>query len=377
METTRQALLNDTSVAGALYMALELSASKWKVAIGDAKRSPAQHALEAGDVMGLLGVIEKAKKRCGLSAGVRVVSCYEAGRDGFWLHRWLLERGIANVVVDSSSIEVNRRARRAKSDGLDVAKLYEMLLRYAGGEKRVWRVVHVPTVEQEDERRLHRELERLKRERNGHANRMRSLAVLHNVRLERVGGRGWGQRLEQLKGRLPVALWREIERESQRLELVEQQLKALERERQEQLEALLEQGGPLAALLKLRAIGVQSAWVLVRELFGWRRFANRRELAGCVGLTPSPYNSGTAEREQGISKAGNRRCRALLVEIAWYWLRYQPHSELSQWFARRFAGGGKRMRRIGIVALARRLLVALWRYVEHGVIPPGAQLKMR
>jgi transposase len=246
-----------------------------------------------------------------------------------------------------------------------------------GGEKRVWRVVRVPTVEQEDERRLHRELERLKRERNGHANRIRSLAVLHNVRLERVGGRGWGQRLEQLKGRLPVALWQEIERESQRLELVEQQLKALERERQEQLEALLEQGGPLAALLKLRAIGVQSAWVLVRELFGWRRFANRRELAGCVGLSPSPYSSGTAEREQGISKAGNRRCRALLVEIAWYWLRYQPHSELSRWFARRFAGGGKRMRRIGIVALARRLLVALWRYVEHGVIPPGAQLKMR
>ena len=367
--------MDDTSDTLMLYMALELSAAKWKVAIGDGTRSPSQHTLPAGDVVGLLGVMEKAKKRCGLSGAVQVRSCYEAGRDGFWLHRWLVEQGIDNAVVDSSSIEVNRRARRAKSDGLDAAKLYEMVLRYVGGEKRVWRVVRVPTVEQEDARRLHRELERLKHERNAHVSRMRSLAVLHNVRLQRVGGRGWDKRLEQLKGGLPAALWQEIERESHRLGLVEQQLGVVERSRQEQLEALLKQGGPLGALLKLRAIGVQSAWVLVHELFGWRRFGNRRELAGCVGLSPSPYNSGTAEREQGISKAGNRRVRSLLVEIAWYWLRYQPHSELSRWFARRFAAGGKRMRRIGIVALARRLLVGLWRYLELGEIPRGAQLK--
>ena len=295
METTRQALLDDTSVVVMLYMALELSGAKWKVAIGDGQRAPSQHALKAADVLGLLGVIEKAKKRCGLSGPVRVMSCYEAGRDGFWLHRWLLEQGIDNVVVDSSSIEVNRRARRAKSDGLDAAKLYEMLVRYAGGETRVWRVVRVPTVEQEDARRLHRELERLKKERNAHVSRMRSLAVLHNVRLERIGGRGWAQRLEQLQGRLPAALWQEIARESRRLELVSTQIGALERERQAQLEAMLEQGGPLAALMRLRAIGVQSAWVLVRELFGWRRFGNRRELAGCVGLSPSPYDSGESE----------------------------------------------------------------------------------
>ena len=377
METTRQALLDDTSVVVMLYMALELSGAKWKVAIGDGKRAPSEHTLKAADVLGLLGVIDKAKKRCALSGPVRVMSCYEAGRDGFWLHRWLLEQGIDNVVVDSSSIEVNRRARRAKSDGLDAAKLYEMLMRYVGGEKRVWRVVRVPTVEQEDARRLHRELERLKKERNAHVSRMRSLAVLHNVRLERIGGRGWQQRLESLQGRLPAALWQEIARESRRLELVNTQIAALEHSRKEQLEAMLAQGGPLAALVQLRAIGVQSAWVLVRELFGWRRFGNRRELAGCVGLSPSPYDSGASAHEQGISKAGNRRARRLLVEIAWYWLRYQPHSALSQWFARRFGSGGKRMRRIGIVALARRLLVALWRYLEHGLIPPGAQLKAR
>jgi transposase len=270
METTRQARVDDTSVALMLYMALELSGAKWKVAIGDGRRAPSQHTLKAADVLGLLGVIEKAKKRCKLSGAVRVASCYEAGRDGFWVHRWLLEQGIDNVVVDSSSIEVNRRARRAKSDGLDAAKLYAMLVRYVGGERRVWGVVRVPTVEQEDARRLHRELERLKKERNAHVSRMRSLAVLHNVPLERIGGRGWAERLEQLQGRLPTALWQEIARESRRLELVNIQIAAVERSRAEQLQAMLEQDGPLGALVRLRGIGVPSAWVLVRELFGQR-----------------------------------------------------------------------------------------------------------
>jgi len=191
--------------------------------------------------------------------------------------------------------------------------------------------------------------------------------------LQCVGGRGWAEQLEQLKGRLPAALWAEIERESVREKLVWEQMQALERSRKAQLKAM--EQGPLLALFKLRAIGLTSAWLLTRELFGWRRFSNRRQLAGCVGLNPSPYDSGQSQREQGISKAGNRRVRALLVEIAWYWLRYQPHSALSEWFNRRFGSGGKRMRRIGIVALARRLLIALWRYVEHGVIPQGAQLK--
>jgi len=375
METTRQALINDTSVALMLYMALELSASKWKVALADGKRAASQHSLNAGDLGGLLLFIDKAKKRCGLQGKVRVMSCYEAGRDGFWLHRWLLEQGIDNVVVDSSSIEVNRRKRRAKNDALDAGKLYEMLVRYVAGEKRVWRVVRVPSVGQEDERRLHRELERLKKERNAHVNRIRSLAVLHNVHIVGVGGRGWSDRLEQLKGQLPAGLLGEIERESERAKLVSEQIAALEKARKAQVQAMCEQAGALGALLNLRAIGVQSAWVLVRELFSWRSFSNRRELAACVGLNPTPYDSGASQREQGISKAGNRRVRALLVEIAWYWLRYQPHSALSDWFNRRFGAGGKRMRRIGIVALARRLLIALWRYVEQGVIPQGAQLK--
>jgi transposase len=202
---------------------------------------------------------------------------------------------------------------------------------------------------------------------------MCSLAVLHNERLARNAD--MHEQLKALEARLPVGLWAELQRECERLKVVDQQLRELEAAIAAQVQRLIEQKGPLGALLKLRSIGVKSAWVLVHELFGWRRFNNRRELAGCVGLTPTPYDSGGSRREQGISKAGNRRLRALLVELSWMWLRHQPQSELSLWFERRFAGGGKRMRRIGIVAMARRLLVALWRYVHDGVIPPGAQLK--
>jgi transposase len=374
MAMTRQALeVNDTDVAARLYMALELSDGKWKVAIGDNRRGPSQHSVSAGEAPALLELIEKAKRRCALSGAVQVVSCYEAGRDGFWLHRWLVEHGVENLVVDSSSIEVNRRQRRAKSDRLDAAKLYEMLGRYLRGEKRVWQVVRVPTVQEEDARRPHRERERLQRERNAHLNRICSLALLHNERLERRGG--MQAQIKALEGRLPLALWSELQRECERLQLVERQLRELNAAIEAQLHSLLKHQPPLAALMRLRSIGITSAWVLVHELFGWRRFNNRRELAGCVGLTPTPYNSGSSTREQGISKAGNRRLRALLVELSWLWLRHQPQSALSLWFEQRFASGGKRMRRIGIVAMARRLLVALWRYVQDGVMPAGARLK--
>jgi transposase len=355
-------------------MALELADGKWKVAIGDGARAPSQHNVTAGEAPVLLELIERAKKRCGLRGPLPVVSCYEAGRDGFWLHRWLVEHGVDNVVVDSSSIEVNRRQRRAKSDRLDASKLHEMLRRYTQGERRVWQVVRVPTVEEEDARRAHRERERLQRERNAHLNRMCSLVRLHNERLER--GADMSEQLQALQSRLPAALWAELQREGERLQVLDAQLRTLNAWIEAQARQLIKTHGPLAALLKLRAIGVNGAWILVHELFGWRHFNNRREVAGCAGLTPTPYNSGSSRREQGISKAGNRRLRALLVELAWLWLRHQPQSALSVWFEQRFGGGGKRMRRIGIVAMARRLVVALWRYVQDGVIPAGAQLKV-
>jgi transposase len=302
-----------------------------------------------------------------------VHSCYEAGRDGFWLHRWLIEQGIDNIVVDSSSIEVNRRARRAKTDRLDGDKLLAMLLRYAGGERRVWSVVRVPTAEQEDARRAHRELGRLGQECTAHINRIRGLLVTHNLRVKYVGGRLWQRWWTGHAQQLAPRVRAEIERESERLSLVRKQMRAIEAEQRQALAAGSEP--QVAHLVRLRAIGISSGWVLVKELFGWRGFRNRREVAGCLGLAPSPYASGESETEQGISKAGNRRARTLMVELAWCWLRYQPESELSQWFTRRFAGGGKRMRRIGIVALARRLAIALWRYLEEGLIPQGAQLK--
>ena len=362
-----------TAEASALYMAFELGEKNWKLALGDVVRSPSRYTVAAGDTAALLECIAKAKARCGLAPETRVGSCYEAGRDGFWLHRWLIAHGIDNIVVDSSSIEVNRRARRAKTDRLDGDKLLSMLLRYHAEEPRVWSVVRVPTPEEEDARRAHRELGRLGHERTAHINRIRALLVLNNVRVKYVGGRLWRRWWTGHAQELAPGVRAEIERESARLLLVKEQMDTIEAAQRQAVAAGTEP--QVAGLAQLRGIGMSSGWVLAKELFGWRRFRNRREVAGCLGLTPSPYASGESETEQGISKAGNRRVRTLMVELAWSWLRYQPQSELSQWFNRRFAGGGKRLRRIGIVALARRLAIALWRYLEDGLIPQGAQLK--
>jgi transposase len=354
-------------------MAMELSDKKWQLVLSDGQRGPSRYTVAAGDKTAVLAAMAKAKKRCGLSDEVVVHSCYEAGRDGFWLHRWLVEQGIDNVVVDSASIEVNRRRRRAKTDRLDGDKLLTMLLRYHGGERRVWAVARVPTVAQEDARRVHRELGRLQQEHTAHGNRIRSLLVLHDCRPKVIGGRGWVDWWAGHGAELPPWARAEIEREVTRLQLVKIQIKALEAAQREAVQAGTQ--ALVAQLCGLRGIGLSSGWVLDKELFGWRQFRNRREVAGSLGVAPTPYDSGGSRIEQGIAKAGNKRARWLMVELAWSWLRYQPNSALSQWFNARFAHGGKRMRRIGIVALARRLAIALWRYVKDGVIPAGAQLK--
>jgi len=237
----------------------------------------------------------------------------------------------------------------------------------------VWSVLREPTPEQEDERRLHRELGRLTKERNAHTNRIAALLVLHNLRPGKVTGKHWTAWWESHAGEVPSALRAEVERECERLALVKRHIVQLEAQRRRQIAQGLEP--EVQHLMRLRAIGPCSAWLLVKELFGWRRFGNRRELGAALGLVPTPYSSGSSHIEQGISKSGNKRARSLLVELAWMWLRLQPDSVLTRWFNRRFAGSGKRMRRIGIVALARRLSIALWRYLEHGVIPEGAVLK--
>jgi transposase len=368
MEPSKVALQGmSVTRTASLFVSLELADKKWRVAASDGGTRVSEYTVAAGDGAALLAIIERARERFGLCKDDPVRSCYEAGRDGFWLHRFLVAHGIGNHVVDAASIEVKRRQRRAKTDRLDNAKLLSMLVRFATGEKKVWSVLRVPSEAEEDARRPHRERERLLKERTAHVARMKSLLVLHNVRLKRVGGPSWCQRLEAL--RLPPVLRAELEREAERLALVDRQLRQLE-SAQHKAAACRKQ----RHLQRLRGIGPVGAWVLGAELFSWRRFNNRRELAGSVGLGASPYNSGDMQRDQGISKAGNRRVRTIMVELAWSWLRFQPGSALAKWYAQRFGRGG-RSRRIGIVALARRLLIALWRFIEQGVIPQGARLK--
>jgi transposase len=376
-KTTRKA--NDTTHLARLYLALELSEAEWKlgftVGMGQA---PRLRSSPARNLAGLKREIEQAKERFGLAAEAEVMSCYEAGRDGFWLHRYLESIGVHNVVVDSASIEVNRRFRCAKTDRLDVGKLLNMLVRYHQGEPKVWSVVQVPSAEVEDQRQLHRELMALKRERTHHINRMKGLLASQGVVME--------VKREFVEELAAVQLWDGskigsglrtlLEREAVRLQLVQEQIKVLEKEQKELLknssDPAVEQ---VRRLLQWKGIGMNTAWVDVMEFFAWRDFHNRREVAALAGLTPTPYSSGESARERGISKAGNRPVRALAIEIAWSWLRNQPNSQLSRWYRKRFAKGGSRIRRIGIVALARKLLIALWRYVEEGTLPEGAQLK--
>jgi len=369
----------DSTVEKSLYMAFELSERKWKLAFSDGGRVKHQ-VIDAGATLELHDAIEAVRRRFGLPSTSAVVSCYEAGRDGFWLHRYLDSCGIVNVVVDSSSIEVSRRKRRAKTDRLDAGSLVRMLMRFCAGERRLWSVVRVPSVEQEDARHLHRELESLGDERTMHRNRMRSLLKHHGIELGNPSRKDFVTYIERVRlwdGTLvPGELKARLIREHERLRCVEEQIRTVEKERRERVRrADTDSDRRVAQLMSLCGIGITSGWIFEKEFFGWRSFGNRREVGACAGLTPTPYNSGGSRREQGISKAGNKRIRKLIVEISWCWLRYQPNSELSRWFNERFAHGGKRMRRIGIVAVARKLLIALWRFRTHGLIPEGARLK--
>lgn len=371
MTTTRQEQLTTKT----LYVAIELSAKDWKLAFAtEPGQRPRRRVVQECCVVVLLKEILDAKERFKLDASAPVVCCYEAGRDGFWIHRALTEHGIQNLVVDSSSIEVNRRQRRAKSDRLDGEKLLTMLIRWHNGEK-VWSVVVVPSEAQEDARQLHRELEVLKSEQNAHTCRIKSLLVLHGIKLPCIN---WllPDNLEIMRThngqRLPTGLHERLLREFERMKLANQQIRALEQKRAQEIRHGESREMQLVrTLMELRALGPVSCWVFVMELFGWRKIENRRKLAGLVGLTPTPYDSGNSEREQGISKGGNKRVRSMLIEIAWSWLRYQPDSQLTQWYQRRFGGGSTRQRRIGIVALARKLLIVLWRYLNGGEITDG------
>ena len=381
MKKTQETLKKNVSTkAAVLHVAFELSNSKWKLGFSDGNKMRFK-SVDARNLEQLEEEIEKAKSRFRLDNDVRIVSCYEAGRDGFWLHRYLLNQEVENVVVDSSSIEVNRRKRRAKTDRIDARKLLNMLMRYHGGERKLWSVVRVPSVEAEDGRQLSRELESLNKERTRHRSRIRGLLILEGLEVKNPSGKKFLEELDSLctwdgKG-LPGDFKARIVREYERLRMVEEQMGILRKEREIRVgSAETLSMRKVAQLRTLYGIGVTSSWDFVMEMFGWREFRNRREVGAFAGLTPTPYDSGGSQREQGISKAGRGRIRALNIQIAWGWLRFQPQSKLSQWYQERFAGGGSRMRRIGIVAVARKLLIDLWRYLEYGVVPEGVRLRL-
>ncbi|QDV36177.1 IS110 family RNA-guided transposase [Tautonia plasticadhaerens] len=369
---------HSTASTPTLYLAFELGWTTWKLAFADAPaRAPRQVTIPARDTDALRREIARARRRLGLPDDAPVRSVFEAGRDGFWLHRYLIHHGHENLVVDPASIEVNRRARRAKSDGLDVVKLLAMLQRHHGGERGLWAVVNVPAPEDEDRRAPQRELMALKAERTEHSNRIKGL--LAHLGLAFVVDGRLPERLAALRqwdGRpVPEHTAARLLREFERWKLVDAQVRDRENA---QRRAVRDDAAPhveqVRRLMDLKGVGPVGAWLLVQEIFGWRRIKNRRELASLVGLVPTPYQSGSSHREQGISKAGNRRVRWMLVELAWMWLQYQPRSALSRWYHERFGSGNARARKVGIVALARKLLVAFWKYLEFGEAPEGAEM---
>jgi transposase len=360
-----------------LKVALDVAKREYKVAMSDGGSRIREVHVPAQQLAALVSCFARGKAQFGLPADAPVIVCHEAGRDAFWLHRALESLGVTSVIFDPSSLEENRRARRAKTDRIDARRLLTALLRWLRGEHGA-HAVNVPSSETEDDRRVHRELDRLTSEGTGHRGRIRSLLATQGVELgtlRELPRQLQSVRLWNGKG-LPPMLAAEILREWARLELVESQRSTIERERTERLKHAAPSDLRLQRvkrLLETKAIGPTTAWLVVDEL-GWRQFRNGRQVAAAVGLAPTPFATGQSSREQGIGKSGNPRVRALLIEIAWGWLRYQPTSQLTRWFHSRFGpGGGNRKK--GIVALARKLAIALWRLMDQGVMPEGALLK--
>ena len=358
-----------------LYVAFELGKKDWKLALTSGFGVPPWlRTVPSRDWAGVARAIAQGRARFGLSAGARVESCYEAGRDGFWIHRALRALGIANRVVDSASIEVNRRARRAKTDRLDALKLVTMLARVCGGEARVWSEVRVPTEAEEAARHVSRERTTLTQDRTRLVNQMRGwLATWGTTLPARRQGAWWTTVRDWAGAALPAAVQARLARAEARLAGLIAQIAELEVQQQ----AVVTASAPATAvqhLVRLKGVATTSASVLLDEGLVWRAFRNRRQIGGLLGFAPTPYDSGESKREQGISRAGNAHLQTISIQLAWNWVRWQPQSTLTQWYQTKF-GTGKRARRIGIVALARKLLIALWRYVTTGVVPVGALVK--
>jgi transposase len=365
-----------------VYVALELSASSWLIAARLPGVEKSQlHRMRAGDTSTLLAVIAELRSRASAKLGraADLACCFEAGRDGFWLQRLLTTHRITTYVLEPTSILVNRRARRAKTDRLDAEGMLRVLAAWLGGDRRVCSIVRVPTPDEEDAKRPHREREHLVQEKLRIENRIEALLFTQGVR-ERPSLRSWERDLAALRtgdGRALAPLMRaELDRLRRRLTLILELIRELEAERAEALVTAADDATvcKIASLKRIRGIGENFAAVLVREVF-YRSFDNRRQLASYVGITPMPYRSGSTDRDQSISRAGNPRARRTLIQLAWLWLRYQPGSALATWFRERVGTLQGRTRRIAIVAMARKLLIALWRYVETGVMPDGILIR--
>ncbi len=366
-----------------ILISLELSQSNWVLTIrlpGNEKMS--RHSVKAGDTAGLSNLLARQRAKAERQGGhpARIVTIYEAGLDGFWLHRWLSAREIESHVVDAASIAAPRRKRRAKSDGIDGETLLRTLAAWRRREPRVCSMVAPPTPEEEDRRRVGRERTQLVDERTAMTNRIKGLLTNQGITGFQPLKRDRHARLAELRtgdGRpLPARLQAEIARMLDRLEVLLRQIKQVEAERDALLaETAADPTSPIALLLMLSGIGPEIATGLGLECFH-RHFANRRQVASFVGLAPTPWRSGAIQHEQGIGKAGRPSLRKLMIEAAWLWLRYQPDSALSVWFRAKVGDAKGRAKRIAAVALARKLLVALWRYVTQGVVPEGARLKV-
>jgi transposase len=380
MKTAATPMQTGPSTTPALCMAIESGASEWKLYFSlGLGQHPRERTVPARRMDRVMSEAALAKKHFRLPEDAPVASCYEAGRDGFWLHRALRELGIGNEVIESSSIEVKRQKRRAKSDGIDGGAMLRLLWRYHNGEREALPIVRVPSPEEEDRRELHRELVTTKQDRVSVTNRIKGLLAKHGISLPNLKGLpGQLAKLRLWNGKpLPQGMMERLQREWRKAEQLAEQIREMRAERRRLLRKAKDRTTECARqLMKVRGIGENAAWLFSAEFFAWREFKNRRQVGGLAGLTGTPYQSGGTSREQGISKAGSRWIRGMVVEIAWGWLRYQPQSELSRWYEHRYGQGNSRWRRIGIVALARKLLIELWRYLQTGTPPAGALLKM-
>lgn len=374
---------NDTAVENILHGALELSKNSWLLGVQFPDRAqPSLYPIAGGDTAGLMAKLTTARDRWAKLSGKMpsIVLCYEAGYDAFWLARFLKARGIECLVVDAASLQVNRRARRAKTDRIDVGMLLRALIAWDRGERHVWSVVRVPSVDEEDLRRSHRERDRLVHERTAHINRIKGLLFAQGIRGINVKSKYKVLQVDKLvtgDGRpLPPRLSSEVVREIERLALLQEQINTLERERDEAPTPCEATEKKRVQLLSVKGIGPAIAAVMTREVY-YRQFDNRRQLAGFLGLATSPHDSGDVERSQGISRAGRGQVRATMILAAWLWVKHQPKSSLTRWFVERTKGQSKRVKRIMIVAVARKLAIALWRFLEQGLVPQGAMLTNR